>query len=889
MTTTRPHPGDTDERVASAPRHSATAMADRAGQPAPSVAVTPAARPRPAERAIRPAAFRSDAVRPVKARAGARPADVLMRMAASVGSAFAEDAADGAPTVARTDPPEGPTGRSGTAHRSRDEGGSPPPASVRAPPTGRRHEMDGHVRLLAAPGYGQLLAREPLLRRAIPFLTIIFILVIAAYRVAITLDHRARDEAQARGELTLLASVLSSEIGRSAVVAGSTDAPQLVSLPDVFATSLPDGATRNGRLVALIENERITATSPFRDDLIGQPASQLLGQNQPMTTFGRRAGVMDVRTIYGIQYATVHHVEGREASVAITQPRQRVLSAWRDEMSTNAVLFMCTAGVIIVVVYAFYAQSARARSADQIYSATTERFNTALTRGRCGLFDWDVARGRMFWTQSMFEVLGMAPRDELMGFREVAGLVHPDDGGLYEMAERQLNSGAKVLDRTLRMRHADGRWIWLRMRAELVHDEESGRPHLIGVALDTTEQKRLAELSATADMRLRDAIETVSEAFVLWDANNRLVMCNTKYQEMHNLPDDAVGPGTPYHVVINAARQPVVSSHLLSQSGGPEDERSYEAELAGGRWLQINERRTKDGGFVSVGTDITTLKNHEERLLDSEKRLKANVVELKKAQRTAENQARLLAEVNVKYAEEKTRAEDANRAKSEFLANISHELRTPLNAIIGFSEIMKGKMFGALGSQKYEEYCSDIHHSGTYLLGVINDILDMSRIEAGQVDLSVETVDLPELFTEATRIMTPIAAEKQITLASAIASGTRIEVDRRAMKQILLNLMSNAVKFTPNDGCVMTRARLEREWVVVAVEDNGIGIPKRELDRLGQPFVQVENQFTKTHQGSGLGLAIARSLTELHRGKMEIQSEVGEGTTVTVRLPRGGV
>ena len=199
---------------------------------------------------------------------------------------------------------------------------------------------------------------------------------------------------------------------------------------------------------------------------------------------------------------------------------------------------------------------------------------------------------------------------------------------------------------------------------------------------------------------------------------------------------------------------------------------------------------------------------------------------------------------------------------------------------------MKSEMFGSLGAPKYVEYTQDIHHSGSYLLGVINDILDMSRIEAGQVDLSMELVDLPELFNEATRIMTPIAAEKSINLVTEIAEDMRIEVDRRAMKQILLNLMSNAVKFTPNDGRVTTRAKLEKDAVVVAVEDNGIGIPARELARLGQPFVQVETQLTKTYQGSGLGLAIARSLTELHRGKMVIESEVGEGTTVTVRLPR---
>ena len=741
--------------------------------------------------------------------------------------------------------------------------------------------MSSHVRLIAQPVYGDLLRMEPLLRRAIPFLTVFFILVLAAYRVAAIVDQKAAEMADARTEITLLASTLSAEISRRAAGADR-------SIDAIFAESLPDAANRDGRRVSLIMNGRIAASSPFSRALADAPASRLLGSNQPMTTFGARAGVMDIPTAEGADIATVHHLTVPGAMVAVTQAKSAILSDWRKSLATEATLFICTAFVLVVVVYAFYAQAARARSADQIYTSTRARIDTALTRGRCGLFDWDLARGRMFWTQSMFEVLGQTPRDELMGFREVDALVHPDDGGLYDLAEKQLHSGERVLDRTLRMLHADGHWIWLRFRAELVTDEETGRPHLIGVALDITEQKRLAELSAAADMRLRDAIETVSEAFVLWDAHNRLIMCNTKYQEMHNLPDDGVKPGTPYHVVIEAARQPVVSSQLINQSGGPEDERSYEAELAGGRWLQINERRTKDGGFVSVGTDITTLKNHEERLLESEKRLKANVVELKSARRTAENQAKQLAELAEKYAEEKTRAEDANRAKSEFLANISHELRTPLNAIIGFSEIMKSAMFGPLGAAKYDEYCTDIHHSGTYLLGVINDILDMSRIEAGQVDLSVETVDIGELFTEATRIMTPTSSEKNITLASAIGDGMRIQVDRRAMKQILLNLMSNAVKFTPADGCVTTRVRLERDWVVVAVEDNGIGIPKRELERLGQPFVQVENQFTKTHQGSGLGLAIARSLTELHHGKMEIQSEVNVGTTVTVRLPREG-
>jgi two-component system cell cycle sensor histidine kinase PleC len=170
-----------------------------------------------------------------------------------------------------------------------------------------------------------------------------------------------------------------------------------------------------------------------------------------------------------------------------------------------------------------------------------------------------------------------------------------------------------------RMRHSDGRWIWLRARAELV-DRESGEPHLIGIAVDVTEQMRLVERSKTADIRLRDAIETISEAFVLWDADNRLVMCNSKYQQLHAMPDTVLQAGTPYAVVIAAGRKPLVRSQVVAEGRPEEGARSFELQLEDGRWLQINERRTKDGGFVSVGTDITQLKRHEGKLVDGERR-----------------------------------------------------------------------------------------------------------------------------------------------------------------------------------------------------------------------------------------------------------------------------
>jgi two-component system cell cycle sensor histidine kinase PleC len=428
------------------------------------------------------------------------------------------------------------------------------------------------------------------------------------------------------------------------------------------------------------------------------------------------------------------------------------------------------------------------------------------------------------------------------------------------------------------MRHADGHWVWLRARCELVRQPGEPGPHLIGIAVDITEQKSLVEKTVAADMRLRDAIETIPEAFVLWDADNRLVLCNSNFQELHNLPDEVITVGASYESVVAAGSKPVVRNKVIT--GGPTvpGARTFEAQLEDGRWLHISERRTKDGGYVSVGTDITALKIHEEKLLDSEKRQIATISDLRASQQR-------LAELAEKYAEEKTRAEEANQAKSKFLANMSHELRTPLNAIIGFSEIMESGMFGPLGAEKYLEYCGDIRGSGEYLLDVINDILDMSKIEAGRIRLDFEDLDLDTLLSEALRVVSARAHDKQLKLVARISPDLRLRADRRALKQIALNLLSNAVKFTPAGGRVTVRGRAADGCIMLGIADSGIGIAKESLTRLGRPFEQVESQLTKSHQGSGLGLAIAKSLVELHGGRMRIRSTPGKGTLVVVRLP----
>lgn len=745
--------------------------------------------------------------------------------------------------------------------------------------------LKGHAGLLVRPSYLRLLQAEPLFRRSIPVLISLFLLVGGVFHVSSLLTQRSDTYRSASDMLSLLAEALDSSLSANPQLTANGATYQGL-MRGALRDSLPPSATSDGRVILFADaGGAVRAAAPESAFKGSGSLADLFGADQPMLLFGKRAGVLEVTLADGTEaLATVRNLSGDRGAVAVYQPLAQAYVGWRHDVTMTAVLFVGTSIILIVMVYAFFAQMSRAREADRIYNATQARVDTALRRGRCGLWDWDLARGRLFWSPSMYVILGMEPNSDLMGFSDLQAMIHDDDVDLYELAKELLETGQPSVDLEFRIRHASGEWVWLRMRAEVVRDRD-GSPHLIGITVDVTEQKTLAEENATAAIRLRDGIDTISEAFVIWDSENRLVMCNSKYQTLHQLPDHVVRAGTPYADVMAAARQPKVSSEGLrySLSGG---ERSYEARLDDGRWLQINERRTKDGGFVSVGTDITQLKRHEENLLESERQLMATVADLRQHRHKMQLQTTQLVELAEKYAEEKARAEAANRAKSEFLASMSHELRTPLNAIIGFSDIMMSGMFGDLGSDKYTGYCRDIHDSGIYLLNVISDILDMSKIEAGRVNLSLDSVVVDDVLGECVRIMSTQAETRQIALVTDFEAAEPMVADRRAVKQVTLNLLSNALKFTPAAGTVTVRSRQAGDNMLFSVSDTGIGIPAASLDQIAKPFVQVENQLTRKHPGSGLGLAIAQSLVALHGGQMTIESVEGSGTTVTVSMPR---
>lgn len=518
--------------------------------------------------------------------------------------------------------------------------------------------------------------------------------------------------------------------------------------------------------------------------------------------------------------------------------------------------------------------------ADAALIENQQRFDMAFAGARCGIWDWDLTANRVYWSSAMFDMLGMRQPSRRLSPNEVKALTHPDDQSAIDEIMQAVSRATRSYDVTFRLRHQEGSWVWVHAKGQVWGGGRTGSERLVGITIDITEQKLAEARVSEANERLRDAIESIGEAFVLWDDQNRLITANSKFSELLGLDGEPLLAGTSQAEVMARAGLADRWPQSRAEAG------VNEINLPNGRWLQISERPTKNMGHVNVGTDITAIKLQEAALTENKLALEKTVRDLEASRRKLQDQARQLVDLAEKYAAEKTRAETANRSKSEFLANMSHELRTPLNAIIGFSEMMESGIFGPLGSPKYQEYTTDIRSSGQHLLELINDILDMSKIEAGRMTLEMQNIDLAPVVTESLRLVSGRADIASVRIHNSITSLPGIDADKRAIKQVLLNLLSNAIKFTPAGGEIFVDAESHKDGLTISVRDTGIGIPASALPKIGRPFEQVESQHSKKHKGTGLGLALSRSLVEMHGGTLTIASTEGVGTTVSFTLPR---
>jgi two-component system cell cycle sensor histidine kinase PleC len=563
-------------------------------------------------------------------------------------------------------------------------------------------------------------------------------------------------------------------------------------------------------------------------------------------------------------------LEATGQAVVASLPVAAGLSAWLDD----AWMLVAPLLLVLLMLAVLAVQNWRQARAGRQWADTERRFRVAVEAARCGVWEWDLARGEVVLSDYMAAMLEVEPGQALTT-QSLIGKVHPRyREALIDALDQAAANGVFDVTFPVPLKAGGVRWIDARGQSRQPR-RDAGFTSLLGVALDITEARRSKAQAQAAENRLRDGIESVSDAFVLFDRQGRLILWNQAFQDAFAFPAGVVRRGAQKDALNQIAAEAIKAEH--PSASGRAGVR--EVELKDGRWLQMAERFTGDGGTVVICADITVIRRQEAERRRAADELRAMVVELE----DREVKLQLLAR---KYEVAMTRAEAANQAKSEFLANMSHELRTPLNAINGFSEIMAGEMFGPLGDRRYKGYAADIHQSGQHLLSLINDILDMAKIEAGKLTLHYETVSLNSLCNDAIRLMRGKAMESGLTLGLVAPEALQVEADHRGLKQVLLNLISNAVKFTPEGGAVtVTVAPHDADHIRVSVTDTGIGIASADLERLAQPFEQVEGQHSKTTQGTGLGLALTKSLIELHRGRMTIESEPGHGTTVWFDLP----
>ena len=486
------------------------------------------------------------------------------------------------------------------------------------------------------------------------------------------------------------------------------------------------------------------------------------------------------------------------------------------------------------------------------------------------------------WGRDAVEMMGaIDPTSRLADIATWIGRIHADDMPAYREAERRRKELGEPYVHEYRYVHPkSGELRWFRECAWAAPDPDRGRVYWDGFVLDITDQKRSAvrltaseQQAAMVRRELLDATDGMTDGLVYYAPDGTLRFCNQIARSYLGIPADIDIETMTFDDVLRLELEAGQVVTALGQSGAKEEEwtllRSQqhrsgqghvEMRMLNGGHLRISDRRTRLGGMVTVYTDVSDLVERGDELARSQRELRLA----------------------------KEQAEVASRTKSQFLANMSHELRTPLNAIIGFAEVIEREFFGPVGVAQYAGYAADIHRSGQHLLSLINDILDLSKVEAGRFEIVEQDFALAETIEEAKRLLDIRAQKAGLALSSDIGPDVaRVYADRKLIAQALLNLLSNAVKFTPAGGHINIVAMRESGAgdLLLSVSDTGIGMSPEEIPHALEPFGQIDGTLARRYDGTGLGLTITKAFVEMHGGALTLDSEKGRGTTATIRLP----
>ncbi|MFA7430822.1 MAG: PAS domain-containing protein [Rhodospirillaceae bacterium] len=616
-----------------------------------------------------------------------------------------------------------------------------------------------------------------------------------------------------------------------------------------------------GGVVSLMRRDGLLlARSPFDKNIIGNN----LGDQKVMDRLASSGGSVLTEIVAGADGSdhiqVVAQAKRFPIHIIMTVPLDQVLLDWRAALWRSVIIGLTVALVIGLMALILAAQWRRRQRADaalqhsrQALSASLQRFERAIAGSTAAMWEFDLRTYDGYLAPQWEDMLGW--RDVRDPYRTWRDNLHPEDRDrvLTEM-RAHLDSHAPF-NTEYRLRAANGTWRWVKARGQASWDRH-GRPTVMsGTVHDITDLRHGEE-------RLRLALEATQDGLWDWDVARGHLFISTPWKTMLGYRPDAPLPPritTFLRLLHPDDRRDVVNwmrSFLCTDvnAGG----REYRMRTADGAWVwvraaaKVTERDSSGRPLRVVGThqDVTG-RREELRQLQEARRL----------------------------------AEEGSRAKSAFLATMSHELRTPLNAISGFSESLECQFFGPL-NEKQSEYVADIRHSAEHLTSLISDILDMAKIEAGHSQLSDEPVDVAAAIRAKLQMIRQRAAQKGVELIEDLEPLPPYLLDPRRFGQMVLNLLSNAVKFTPSGGAVTIRALSAPDGgLTIAVVDNGIGIAEEDLDRVLEPFTQVDSRLSREYEGTGLGLPLVKAMAEMHGGSLRLTSTLGRGTAASIDFP----
>ncbi len=648
---------------------------------------------------------------------------------------------------------------------------------------------------------------------------------------------------------------------------------------------------REGSIVLFADDGTTLVRHPFAEENIGRSLAggPLFRDYLPKAPIGEFAAPSSFDGIERLlSYRRLDHYP---LVIAVALSKREVLAEWRADAIAHLIGVVVLVSILAVVGFRLVRSIGRVVEAERIAAAATSEAEAAGAHYRLLADHSTDMIGRMgvdgirrYVSPSCWTLLGYEP-EELIGVPAL-DIIHPEDRTRVVTELRNAAAASTEPVTTHRLRRKDGSYVWVESTSRFVRDPATNEPvEFVSTARDISGRKE-------AEARLFDAVESIDDGFILWDEDWRFVLCNSRFRALYALSADYLVPGVAVQDMLLGGARAGQHGTVVDREGfaadviaeGSRSGGSFENRLDGGRWVLGSNRHISTGGWVGIRTDITERKQRELELVEARDRLEEQAKDLAIL-------AEDLSAARDEAERAKETAERANGAKSDFLANMSHEIRTPMNGIIG----MNGLLLRTPLRPDQRKFAETVRSSADSLLSIINDILDISKLEAGKFELEAIDFHLGAVIEDAVELLGPKAQEKELELAVWLDEAAQYPLrgDPTRLRQIVLNLVANAVKFTEHGFvAVETRAEPGADGLVdirIEIHDTGIGMSDAVKARLFQKFEQADGSITRRFGGTGLGLAISKQLVELMGGRIGVEDRRGGGSTfwVALSLPRG--